>query len=136
YVLVFARDDCLQTHDRARIPHNVVARATTPGEIIGEVILMQTIAPQRELEVLLKKYAPVAKRSLAAKNSVVGAGAQCQIVPMNTARRRSLHLHFIELLFEPAAIASGEFHPTNEHCGESEIGLVHEHARRLRIIEI
>src|SRR6476646_4807649 len=105
---MLAGNNHLEPGDDMRVAHEIVTRAATPGEIIGEMVLVQPIAAQSELQILLKEEVLVAERNLPAKNPIIGSGAESQVMAVNPAFRRPFYLHFVELFLQPAAVSGGK----------------------------
>ena len=79
-VFVFARDDELQAEDRVAPANEVTTGTTAPGQVVCEIVLVRSVAAQGELQVALEEKILVTQRGLAAKNPIVGAGAEREVV--------------------------------------------------------
>src|SRR4051812_16186048 len=117
-------------------PGEIPAWAATPRDVAREVILMLSIAPQSELGVGLEEKIVVTESGLSAEDSIVGTGAEREIMPMDSARRRSGNFHFVELLLNPVGVAGGKLYSGDQNGRRGEIRLGCFHVGRFRVAEI
>ena len=63
------------------------------------MILMGTVASNRELQALLEEKISVTQDCLPTENSIIGSASQSQVVTVNPAFGRPIDLAFVKLLF-------------------------------------
>src|SRR4030095_8408847 len=108
-VFALAGDRALAADDSVTLPHQVISRPRVPGHVVGKMIIMRPVAPRSELAIRFREKILVTQRSLRTENPVVRPGAECEVVPVNRAFRRSGNLHLMKFLLQPAGIARRKF---------------------------
>ena len=79
---MFAGNNKLEPGNCLRVADEVIARATIPKQIVGKMILVQSVAAQCELNCLVGEKVSVTQRYLLPKNAIIRASAESQIVSM------------------------------------------------------
>src|SRR5438270_5372584 len=128
-VLVFAGNCQLKPNNDVALADKIITRPSTPGQIIGKMILVRAIATECELNVRFKKKIPVTKRIEFTKNSVERTGHEGEIVPMNPARRSARNFHVVKFFLQSAGVTGRKLDSAQENRRKREIGFVFDRDR-------
>src|SRR5205807_5755165 len=82
---------------------------------------MQSVTAQRELHIRFEEDAFVTQRSELAENPVDRAGAKSEVVTVDSTHWRAGNIDFVELFFDPAAVASRQFQTGEQNGRKREI---------------
>src|ERR1700724_440823 len=92
---------------------------------------MRAVAAQSELHIRFHKNVFVTQRILLAKNSVIRAGAEREIVPMNSADRRARYVDLMKFFQQSAGVAGWKFDAGEQHDRNGEVRLAVDRNRIL-----
>src|SRR5438045_1130887 len=79
-------------------------RTTIPVEFIGKSVVIVSFGPYGVLDIGVKKYPHPACRNPCPHNSIKRAGAERQVVPMDSAFGRILDIDFIQFFTDASGI--------------------------------